>query len=189
MYFDGSNAYINVGDNDAISNGTVALWVKLSSIGAEQYLVSKVKAGANDGEWRLYVESDGDVNFRIQSTSTNYSILSDSPLSSNQWCHIGVTWEKNGTMYMYVDGSLQQGTASPTVGMEVTGVDLNLGRNNVLASSYFGGTMDEVLMYTRALSDQEMYELYLVDNAPEGAGTTYIPAVGDLSMGVFTNSP
>src|SRR4029079_5821731 len=85
-------------------------------------------------------------------------IQSDSLLDDSRWHHLLVTF--NPGLSMCVDGRRQsdQNTAN-TTGMQVTGVTLELGRNNALENGYYAGLLDEVAFYSRKLGPAEALEL------------------------------
>ena len=166
LSYDGTDDYTDFGDFQILANGTVTFWARLNSLTGTPYLVSKVKSGANHGEWRLYVDSasSNKVTFTIESLApaVTTTITSDSGLSANQWYFIAVVWQSGvaSSQKMYIDGVVQASTASPGCGMEVTGVNLNIARNNALANSYMTGRIDELRIFSRALSSAEILLLY-----------------------------
>ena len=99
----------------------------------------------------------------------------------NQWFMPGVTWDganvqcyQNGT----VDGSAFAATGTPCM----TAADLEIGRNQNTAQEW-GGLISDVMLWNRALTAQEMSDLYLKGVIPtsglvdrwrldEGAGGT-----------------
>ena len=166
LSFDGVDDYVDFGDYQILANGTVTFWANVSILSGTPYLVSKVKSGANHGEWRFYVDSasSNKITFTIESLTpaSTTTITSNSGITASQWYFFAATWQSGvaSSQAMYIDGVKQTSTATPGCGMEVTGVNLNIARNNALANSYLVGSMDEVRVYSRALSDHEILLLY-----------------------------
>jgi hypothetical protein len=76
----------------------------------------------------------------------------------NQWYFIAATW-KDDTASMYVDGVLigkgyLQGPA------QADEKPLQIGRDRPGGLEFFHGKIDDVLIYNRALSDEEIYAMY-----------------------------
>lgn len=150
--FEGTDDYVDFGDIISAANGTAEVWFNVGGDvtgGADDdYLVSKVKSGANDGEWRLFLDNaDSKLTFQTDCTvGSGATIDSNSAISTDTWYYGAVTWDDDtaGGQIMYVDGVAQTSTATTNCGLEVTGENLNFGRNNALDQDYFSGQMDEV---------------------------------------------
>lgn len=94
--------------------------------------------------------------------------LSSGPgiIKANQWQHVAVTYDKNGNACLYRNGVLmaQQdiGSFSPQ-----TSSDLNIGLRpaGIGQGSFFKGMMDEISLYNRALSGQEIEAIFKAGSA------------------------
>jgi len=93
------------------------------------------------------------------------------PSADNQWHHVAMTWDPNGTIEHFVDGC--QVTATPkwpplgcdyaaSLAEQNTFVIQRLGRPNVSNPDrvYGPGLMDEVRLYARALTACEVRAIY-----------------------------
>ena len=91
------------------------------------------------------------------------SVTGTSTISSNVWTHIVNTWDSSGGLKIYVNGSLENTTAQATY--------IASGSSNYLWLAYasagcageagdFEGSVDDVRVYGRALSAEEVYRLY-----------------------------
>lgn len=150
---------------DGSSNFTINVWIKI--------------AGTQDSYGSIYSESCGapaynSVGLRVQSPNnkTNFVIGDSSALISvstatalvpNQWYMI--TGVFNGTnMTIYVNGSYSNYVAFTQTKVVPTGNSI-IGRYSVTAgaaSSYeFNGTIDDLTIYNRSLSSQQIKDLYL----------------------------
>ena len=157
--FDGDDDYIDAGDdfkfNDTIS---ICSWVNLNELNGYQHIAHR-RAGnygfwlSNDGtnwEWRIYDNSD--------------SVAYDSSESStaNQWVHIcGVS--DSGHNYLYINGNAEVDTDDGQTYKSVQGAkDLGIGAEDDDSDGNFNlnGTIDEVMIYDRALSEDEILNLY-----------------------------
>lgn len=93
-------------------------------------------------------------------------------ITGDQWHHIVATWTSedsdvggDGTIRVYVDGALA--IDSYMMGFTTWGgrllqtVPFSFGEDTVVGDRWFAGDIDEVFVYDRALSDSEIYTLYL----------------------------
>ena len=97
------------------------------------------------------------------------------PYGVDIWTHVAFTFEDStGRGDLYVNGELvATKTFSATLGM--SDADLRIGRS--FYGDLFRGTLDEVAVFRRALSPEEVQDLYLFD------GTTASSPPGDPSEG------
>src|SRR5262249_7268326 len=95
------------------------------------------------------------------SGATNQTVCQPSPLPTNTWTHLAVTYN-GSTLTFYRDGvavttSTVSGSLSPTTGT------LQIGGSQF--GEYFKGLIDEVRIYNRALNDKEIQTVYQQDSA------------------------
>lgn len=87
----------------------------------------------------------------------------------NEWLH--VAWiHGSGTLSLYANGILAGSTASGST--QVTTGDLMLGRIGISSYSYFAGLMDDIRVYSRAITANEIALLY---GGGRGRGIAYSP--------------
>ncbi len=199
-HFDGTNDYLEIKDDLGDPAGmTIAFWLNATDLndGAE-YLLD----GRNGGNWWLmqdYVSGscvDGNGNICMDGRA---EINSSQINESNKWWHIAIV--QNATITkMYLNG---ENVANGT------GEDPDLGENVTIGASYtYGsqleGSLDEIYIYNRTLSYEEIVNLYMsglirhetyraptttstyepteghFDDFSSGSGTDYIES-GDLT--------
>jgi hypothetical protein len=159
--FDGDEDFINI-TNDAsiylLNNLTVSVWIKWSGdTSGANYVIDKyanryavgLNSVAGSGAPRFYV------------SSTGLALITDSPdkISANEWHHIVGTLNGTNTT-LYVDGVIKAtSNGTPTV---TSGGNLYFGCYQTCSSTYdFNGSIDEVRLYNRTLSAEEVKELYV----------------------------
>jgi hypothetical protein len=86
-------------------------------------------------------------------TDTDHGLLGPSALALNAWSHLAMTWD-GATVRLYVNGS-QVSTAAVTGTAFASTGPLRIGGNNVW-SEWFEGVIDDVRVYSRALSAAEI---------------------------------
>jgi hypothetical protein len=97
----------------------IQCWIYINSTGANAgYIVQAtgiVEVDYTD-DWALRVLSGGTVQLYVQNASiVTGAVSSSSPLSAGRWYHIAVSYAHNvganGTLYMFVNGTLQNSSA------------------------------------------------------------------------------
>jgi len=161
LRFDGKADAVDFGSPSSLKitgSMTVSLWLMPSRLKVRQNPFAK----AYGGEGTMTLEPDGRINFFYGrgggNTSPYVSIAMTKPLSVGQWAHLvlvrdfekkKITWYKNGAK------TDQQSTA---YGSSVAStLPLRLGRGYV---ENFGGLIDEVAVFARALSEDEIQYLF-----------------------------
>lgn len=156
--FDGVDDYITVTDDDSLDSPeiTMSAWVYIDenpTSGGD--IVSK---GGNSG-YRVTINDDREVGFFFE-LFTNFGI-SDNPIPLNEWTHLVVTVASDKT-YLYINGVIDI-FKDQTYSLLSTAFDLIIGAS-VIHGNYFDGKIDDVRIYDRALSAEEIQHLYELGN-------------------------
>ncbi len=170
LSLDGTDDYIYVGNDDAgdITNAiTVAAWIKTSSLGKYDSIVTK---GYN---WRLLGGGDNTVAFQCMNTEPSESRgIGKTKIADGQWHHVTGTYD-NKAYRVYVDGVLD-------VNAPATGLIQNFGSNVVCigahyktsdpdARRFFKGLIDDVRIYDELLSAEQIKGLAAAPKKKEPA--------------------
>lgn len=160
-HFDGSGDAIDIADHESLrfgtGNFTFSLWFRPNAVpsSAEQLLCKRVNGLGN---YEVQVESGGKIRSWIgDSGGGAANIDSVTTISANSWYHVLLT-RHGGTLYMYVNGMLENQTAS-THNVTSSSV-LRLGQDTGGSSEYFSGAIDEVLVFNRSMGTLEVLALY-----------------------------
>jgi hypothetical protein len=166
LNFDGVDDYVKVADDDSLDitdRITLSAWVKPSDAIGSEFVVAKwggVKERKSSYGFRL---ADANPRFflsggNVKTTKT----FTDLIITENSWNHIAVTWDGN-RMKAYLNGTassqerLFTGLINATSEPVVIGYNADWGGG--VGGDYFDGTIDEVRIYNRALSDSEIMAL------------------------------
>ena len=162
--FNGSSSKIVTGFSlYDISTVSLSGWVNIDSLTSTPYNVNMVfgTTTTSNASQSVQVNSDGTVRFRLQdSTGENFSTTSTT-LSVGQWHHLAVTWDKtidSGKLKIYIDGTeaSYSSTGNQTNNTNEVG-DLVIGHQSSLR---FDGSLDQVRIFSKALSSTEVGKLY-----------------------------
>jgi len=90
------------------------------------------------------------------------SALATTRCDDNEWHHIVGTYSEGGgadNVNIYIDGDLE--TTSTSTGIINSNTEpFHIGRDTYSGGSFFDGSIDEVKIYNRALSEPEILKNY-----------------------------
>lgn len=140
-------ATINLGTADF----TVSLWVKRDVLGgAQRHLLSKCGALWGPGCKEIYFNASDQLVFGSNQTGDTFSVA----IADQAWHHVAITFaDASNAINFYVDGALR---ATTTKTLEADGAGHQITIGNHLNSYPFSGSLDEVKVYQRALTAQEI---------------------------------
>ncbi|MFM2157369.1 MAG: hypothetical protein RL516_2118 [Bacteroidota bacterium] len=158
--FDGNGDYIDCGNNSSLnlSNSfTISAWVNGNTFAQEKGIVSKSQ-GATPYTYDLIVSNNGGQKVRFD-INQNY-LFSNQNLNTNNWYNIVATY--NGSIQsIYIDGVLSSSQNVSTILSSVAD-HLLLGAHqvSVVPSWSWDGKLDDIAIWNRALTQNEITQLY-----------------------------
>jgi uncharacterized protein (TIGR03437 family) len=154
LLFNGSNALVTIPDSPSlhvITTMTLEAWVKPSKVNnAWRDVIYK----GNDNYYLEGMSPNGSapaVGGTFGSANTN--LFSDKALVVNTWAHLAATYDGT-TLRLYVNG-VQVSSKALTGSLVSSSNPLQIGGDSIYGQ-YFAGTIDEVRIYSRALSQAEI---------------------------------
>lgn len=182
--------------------------------GQTNFTISSWFRGNGSTNRAVYCERAGSGNdilkFEIQATSgkmilvyrddagTLDQILSTSVYNDRVWCHAVIT--KTGTAIAFYKNGIADGTGTLTASNTFTNSSPSclIGKDTTGTSETFDGLVDEITLYTTALTAQQVASIYYNGIYPagavgqylfdEGSGTTAIDSSGTGNNGVITSA-
>lgn len=147
--FDGQSHYIDFGVPSGMNfrEITVSAWVKPDTLNGNKSIVGIGEVfSAKFRESKLTFTTPAIMDHETDSTI----------MKQDQWQQVAFVYKANKEVNFYYNGShVGQQQASD---MTITSHSLLIGSN--LWSEYFQGGMDDLYIWDRALSDQEVYKMY-----------------------------
>jgi hypothetical protein len=163
LSFDNVDDYVVVSNSPAFGltgDITLAAWVKRENLSQYGAILAKTD-GANSWDFDFYFD-DGPSLLTLYSDSTSpQSVRSTGELLDTEWHHVAVT--RNGsTVTFYIDG-VDAGSAAMSGGFANNPLSLRIGTDGPAWSSgsMFGGLIDDVRIYNRALTAAEIQMLVM----------------------------
>ncbi len=160
LSFDGKNDRVVCENPTSFEtwNGTWELWFWAKSTTTTRALIGKDTYLYNDDGYVLFWGRK--LKFAIDAASGRpiRDIVSDSAIKPRQWFHLAVTFGAGG-MKMFINGVQQKDTDPYTGGIISPGTKLEIGDGGFTGNP-FKGMIDEVAIYDRPLSPEEIQEHY-----------------------------
>jgi hypothetical protein len=162
LNFDGLDDYVNLGIFPATSNFnngfSFTSWVKWNTFNYWSRLLELSNGPSNNNIVIANSEESNYLNFTIYSGSANSSFQSDDTIVTNSWVHIAVTIDNSGFACIYLNGVLSS-SAQLNIPVNVERTNCFIGRSTWNNDKYFKGTIDEVSIWNRALTNSEIIDL------------------------------
>ena len=164
LAFDGSTAYVNVGNpsslNQAFSHLSVAAWVKFDSFTDSNENIAVSKDGDDGRSWDIGVLGSSHSAFMCVFTSDGYACSdSGTTLTTDVWYFLAGVYD-GSNVKIYVNNTLED-TDNLTGTVNTNPTDVFFARRAYSGlESWVDGIIDEVLIIDKALSTEEISDLY-----------------------------
>ncbi|WP_299526967.1 choice-of-anchor D domain-containing protein [Winogradskyella sp.] len=150
IHFDGRNDYVQ--DSNIIGEwGEITLmgWIKLDADGSgDRFLF---------GQNNIYVRilSNGYLQANISGTTVNYSTT----IPTGRWTHISLSYSASSETYnLYVNGeNVRNGSKSGVLNSDTSAFTMS--KHPVNSAQYFKGYLDEIRLFNKALSSEEIRKI------------------------------
>jgi hypothetical protein len=152
--FDGVDDFIQLRQPISYTEHSISTWVKVSDTGASKTIIDA--RDANDDGIRIFVTSAEVVTYQLNTSDIN----SGSAISVDEWHHIVATYDGT-TQKLYIDGSLADSTATSQTIITTTNAKIGA-RNFSDRANEFAGKIDELAIYDRALTEEEVTKIFRI---------------------------
>ena len=164
LQFDGSTTYVDCGDDASLNitdEITNEVWLNASTGDANKGIYSWY-----DGVGGVFMQTRTDALLVLAGTDVDYGSVSFA--ISGNWVHCTLVYDGSlsgdaNRLKLYANGNIQTLTFNPSANIPATistPGNLIIGNINTL-SRFFDGTIDDVRIYNRALSADEIKLSYL----------------------------
>ena len=171
------NGCVDIKHSDSLSlekDITVMVWVFMSaSASGELAIVSKGTWAANDLPYELTVTPNANIYWQFYDNAGRDTCSPPSPPVA-EWHHIAATYD-GSTFACYIDGAMAMET-NYNGELPQNTANVTIGKRSKAAECYFSGAIDEVAIFSTALSEEE------VKNLMEGIKLAVVDAKGKLPM-------
>ena len=157
LRFNGTNQYVGLGNVASLSSAiTISAWIKPTQISNFPMIVCKDV----NVDYTFFIDTSNanKLALRIGAAGGLHDALSSTPITTNTWQHVVGTYDGT-TIKVYINGVLA-GSRAQTGAIPTSAVALNIGSFNNGGGDFFNGAIDDVRIYSRALSSAEILRLY-----------------------------
>lgn len=171
LQFDGSSQNVDAGSGaelDITGELTIMTWFNKTANSTNSYghLIGKNKTGGSGGDsYYLKSMSNDTITFGV-TPSGNVEMSGSAPIPQNQWHHVAAVFVPGQRMTVYVDGQLysERTTDVPALTKSVT-APFTMAQIDTTSSGYaFGGMLDDVRVYDKALTQQQVLNIISSDD-------------------------
>jgi hypothetical protein len=180
LSFDGSNDYVDLGRPASLNLSnfpevTIEAWINMANVSWHNPIYSWTSTWSS--QFKLIVSRQAEGNFLIariisnETANPNGNQITSSPLalSAGRWYHVALVASKNNFARLYVDGELKANASITNWSVSGASDATWIGATGSYYAGYFNGTIDDVVVYSRALSADEIKRHYLGNfNASQG---------------------
>jgi len=148
----GKNASLNL--TDAV---TVTAWIKMGFTAGDRKIASN--QDGTTGGYKIGLYTNNKVEFEVR-TSANQGTLTrnvagGATLQQDVWYHVAGVYSKGQFMRTYVFGNLDREMATTAV-LGTSTASFMLGRGESATTYFWLGALDDVRVYNRVLSQEEL---------------------------------
>lgn len=161
--FNGSSAYIDISDvattlGDNVIAMSVSLWVKADTI-ANDGVISFGSFGGGHGEFDISTLGGASIRAIINSSTIQYAYKSFTDTAS--YHHVVVVFVASTSLSLYLDNSVFSDTEDIGSDLDFSGLSVRIGEFWDTSGTYkWDGQLSDVRIYNRALSSDDVAELY-----------------------------
>jgi hypothetical protein len=161
------------GENAQIS---ITAWINILTVpssGVEKVIVSKHNTSGNQRQYRLLLTGTGNSQFKfkgsISSNGTTYTEVqsANTAYADSTWYHVAFV-DNDADLRIYVDGELSCTPAVYTSGIYDGNGIFSIGKQGASGST-FKGNIDEVGVFSKALSEADVQNIYTYGLTDNGA--------------------
>ncbi|NJM93733.1 MAG: hypothetical protein HC842_02905, partial [Cytophagales bacterium] len=163
LAFDGNDSlYTDKSDPlDNLPAITLQAWVKPLELNREQSLIERYMVNGSDTGWYLILQNDNTLRFWVRTGNGGVrSVVSNTPLELGRW-HQVVAYYAGGQAFIYINGKDRSGVRTGTGTGALPAVEADMvvaGTAQRGGGKVFVGQMDELAIWSRALSQPEILE-------------------------------
>jgi hypothetical protein len=185
--FDGVNDYITILHSNSLNLNqslTLSCWVKLNNVSINQRLIDKSTNGTADS-WLFDISSfqPGQMRLIVGGATANQAISNANLISNSIWALLTSTYDGNSVKFFvngnFINSFIQTGSTPSNLN------NVRFGANSVFTNHWLNGILDDVGIWSRALTECEIQDLY---NAQLGSFSNTAVTVNPTNTVIGSNA-
>lgn len=200
--FDGIDDTVQFGNDTSLNFGagdfSIQLWVNATNdVGTNKKILIKGDGGVGGIRYEITAQDASIIKVNVDDNSIDATVSSAVEAFDSLWHHIVMVRDGNN-LRLYIDGVEDANSPADITGLgDIDNADINL----TVGNTEYNGTLDEIGMWNRALSDGEVSDLYNNGNALEfplitfgvvlnvpGNNTEFTPTSQNFNVTVVTGT-
>ncbi len=164
LNFDGGDDYVDIGTPASLSLSgpmSVCAWINGKNLGGSNAIFSNEFGGGSQYTFETFT-SGANLHFYWIGAGGLEEFFTGDILTDNRWYHTCAVRISDSNVKIYLDAVEQSVTNSGASGIPASAADTAIGREGLLNAGYFRGSIDDVRIYNRALSADEIKRLYRI---------------------------
>lgn len=169
LEFSGEDTYVDCGESESLQvkkEITLAAWINMAVLPSQMYGDSRIIARENSGAgapWASYAltvngNATGFLGFEISADKPDVYPKQTTPLNAGVWYHVAGVYD-GSKCDIYLDGELE-GSLPQTGDLVMNpGINTMVGADVNRNIEFYEGIIDEVVIYERVLSPEEIKTL------------------------------
>ena len=152
--------YVKVPHDDALSLTiwTITVWVNVQKKDWQLLVQKSISGAKNNNNYSLYTKPDGGIDFNFIPPDGNTQILNGTTVVVDEkWHHVATTYDGK-IMYLYIDGAVDDETATSEKPQLHTDA-LVIGGDDRGAGVQVKGLIDEVGLFSKALGEEDIKDI------------------------------
>jgi hypothetical protein len=201
LNLNGGNQYVDMGNPSVLNVGTasftMSLWAKFTDESLQGYpaMAGKITGGGANALGYGILITPSNIVYSFLNDSFGERDVSVTGMNDGKWHQYVMTVDRSAqTEILYVDGTNQGNSSTAALATLNNSSDFLVGSRS---SAFFSGAVDDVHVYNRVLSANEIGDMYnaglnqLVGwwKLDEGSGSMATDSTGNGGFGSFYNSP
>jgi len=153
------NHYINFGTGMLSGDGEFSIMMWINKTDNSSRILQKRDVNCFNGEYMLDILSDGKIKFNTYSNNSyKWGVTSSFAINDGIWTHLAIVQKDNGGQ-MYLNGTLDQTDNTGGKVNLLSTIKTYIGGDLRDYNSYYSGKVDDLRIYSRALSASEIQTL------------------------------
>jgi hypothetical protein len=176
LSLDGTNDYVNFGNVLTLRStqeATFTMWFKVDSFSNSNPLITRQSENFYRQDYAISIQDDSTISYAYDDTSvgpfsTDWTV---NQMQTDTWYHLSFILHSDNTVTAYLNGVLLGSKTGRhnDYSSRVFNIGRGYDRGDYGPFTYFDGSIDEVMIFNRALTEQEIMNLYTSElpNPPE----------------------
>jgi len=180
--FDGVDDNISITNGSpfnftSVSNFTISAWVNPSAVsgGSVGDVIFNHMDGGGNGGYTFAVNGSRQLGATVRDSVGASTVNSNGTVNLNKWTFVTMVFTSTASVSFYING-VNDSSLSFSRNLGTVTNRAQIGNNDNSSSKFFSGLLDDVRIYSRALSATEISQLYNLGSATHVNTTEVGPA-------------